>query len=120
MRWIILIGAAVLLGAAASAFADDAEKGCSGNTYEIVTCQKAKLALLETRLAAAYKIAIERAKGRQGRQLQTSQQAWLTFRDIDCDYYELGEGTIARIEGGECMLTLTRQRAEELERAVEP
>jgi uncharacterized protein YecT (DUF1311 family) len=30
-------------------------------------------------------------------------------------YYELGEGTIARIDGGQCMLDLTRTRAKELE-----
>ena len=35
-------------------------------------------------------------------------------------YYELGEGTIARIEGGQCMLDLTRTRTKELEGVGQP
>ncbi len=121
MLRILAISAAALIGAAAFAFAEDAEKSCDGSTYEIVECQKGKLAVLDKRLYAAYEKALSMAQSKkQQEQLRVAQRAWLKFRDTDCDYYELGEGTIARIEGGVCMLTLTQQRAEELERAVEP
>ena len=121
MLRISIISAAVLIGAAAFAFAEDAEKGCDGSTYEIVECQKGKLAVLDRRLNAAYQKALGLAQSeKQKEQLRVAQRAWLKFRDADCDYYELGEGTIARIEGGVCMLTLTQQRAEELERAADP
>jgi uncharacterized protein YecT (DUF1311 family) len=110
-----------LLVLPAAAAAEEAEKDCDGSTYDIVTCQKANLAILEKRLAAAYAKALEMADNvKQRKQLEIAQEQWLKFRDVDCDYYELGEGTIARIRGGICMLDLTRARAKELQEAVEP
>jgi uncharacterized protein YecT (DUF1311 family) len=75
---------------------------------------------LDKRLNAAYQRALKEAQSdKQREQLRKAQRLWIQFRDAECEYYELGEGTIARIYGGECMLNLTRARAEELERAVE-
>jgi uncharacterized protein YecT (DUF1311 family) len=34
-------------------------------------------------------------------------------------YWDLGEGTIARIQAGDCMYRMTKERAEELEGAIE-
>ena len=85
---------------------------CEGSTYEIVTCQKGNLAVLEKRLTGAYAKALEMADSdKQRAQLRLSQELWIKFRDANCDYYELGEGTISRIRGGICMLDLTRARA---------
>jgi uncharacterized protein YecT (DUF1311 family) len=118
---IAAIATAALLGAAVSASADEAEKKCDGSTYEIVECQKAELAQLDKRLNAAYQRALKEAQSdKQREQLRRAQRLWLQYRDANCEYYELGEGTIARIHGGVCMLDLTRTRADELERAVEP
>jgi uncharacterized protein YecT (DUF1311 family) len=118
---VATVTAAALIGAATLAWAaDEKEKECDGSTYDIVMCQKGNLAILEKRLAAAYRKALKFAQGKERAQLEVAQHAWLKFRDADCDYYELGEGTIARIRGGNCMLDLTRARAKELEEAVEP
>jgi uncharacterized protein YecT (DUF1311 family) len=121
MKRIAIFATAALLGAAVSASADEPEKkDCGQSTYEIVQCQKAELALLDKRLNAAYRRALKDAQSdKQREQLRKAQRLWLQFRDANCDYYELGEGTIARIYGGQCMLDLTRARAAELERAVE-
>jgi uncharacterized protein YecT (DUF1311 family) len=117
---IALVAAAALIGAAVFAFAED-EKDCQGSTYDIVTCQKGNLAILEKRLAAAYAKALAMAdNAKQRKQLEIAQAQWLKFRDANCDYYEFADGTIARIRGGNCMLDLTRTRAKELEQAVEP
>jgi uncharacterized protein YecT (DUF1311 family) len=118
-RSVIIVTTAALFGAAVFARAED-EKECNGSTYDVVMCQKANLAILERRLAAAYREALKFAQGKERAQLEKAQQAWLKFRNADCDYYELGEGTIARIRGGNCMLDLTRARTKELEQAVEP
>ena len=122
MLRIASIVAAALIGAAGCASAAEGkEKDCQGSTYDIVTCQKANLAVLEKRLALAYAKALDMADSDKQRfQLVLAQQQWLKFRDANCDYYELGGGTIARIRGGNCMLDLTRARAKELEDAVEP
>jgi uncharacterized protein YecT (DUF1311 family) len=44
-----------------------------------------------------------------------AQRLWIQYRDANCLYYDLGEGTITRIEAGNCMYRMTRARAEELE-----
>ena len=115
-----IVATAALVGAAVSAFAQE-EKGCDGSTYEMVECQKGKLAVLDKRLNAAYQQALKQAVSeKQREQLRKAQRLWLQYRHENCEYYELGEGTIARIYGGVCMLDLTRTRAEELEQAVRP
>jgi uncharacterized protein YecT (DUF1311 family) len=114
-----VIAAAALLATAACCSADEAKTECGSSTYEIVECQKAELAELDKSLNAAYQKAMDLAQPKQREQLRAAQRQWLKFRDADCEYYELGEGTIARIEGGQCMLDLTRARAKELEQAVE-
>jgi len=111
-----ILAAAALLGAAAFAFADnEPEKGCDGSTYEIVECLKAQTAQWDKRLNAAYKQALEDAQPKQRGQLRAAQRLWVQFRDANCLFYDLGEGTIARIEAGYCMEELTRTRALELE-----
>jgi len=117
---IAALATAALVGAAVSAFAQE-EKSCDGSTYEIVECQKGKLAALDKRLNDAYREALRQAvSDKQREQLRKAQRLWVQYRDANCQYYELGEGTIARIYGGVCMLDLTRTRAEELEQAVRP
>jgi uncharacterized protein YecT (DUF1311 family) len=51
----------------------------------------------------------------QRKQLRVAQRLWIQYRDANCLYYDLGEGTIARIDAGECMRSMTESRAKELE-----
>ncbi|AXK83627.1 DUF1311 domain-containing protein [Pseudolabrys taiwanensis] len=81
----------------------------------MVECLKGKTAQWDKRLNAAYKSALDAAQGKQREQLRTAQRLWLQYRDANCLYYGLGEGTIARIEAGDCMLRMTKSRALELE-----
>ncbi|MGH6725457.1 MAG: lysozyme inhibitor LprI family protein [Pseudolabrys sp.] len=114
------IVAAALLGAAAFAFADE-QPGphCDGNTYEIVECLKAQTAQWDKRLNAAYRQALKDAQPKQREQLRAAQRLWIKYRDANCLYYDLGEGTIARIEAGYCMKDTTQIRALELEGKTE-
>ena len=118
---IAAIGAAALVGAAVSASAGDQgdpEQACDGSTYEMVECLKAKTAQWDKRLNAAYRKALDDAQSdKQRNQLRAAQRLWVQYRDANCLYYDLGEGTIARIDAGDCMLRLTKARAEELEGA---
>jgi uncharacterized protein YecT (DUF1311 family) len=41
----------------------------------------------------------------------------LAYRDANCLYYRMGEGTIAQLDAGECMRSMTESRAKELEGA---
>ena len=95
--------------------ADEADPSCDGNTYQMVECLKAKTAQWDKRLNAAYQKALGAAGDKQREQLRAAQRLWVQYRDANCLYYGMGEGTIARLDAGECMRSLTEARAKELE-----
>lgn len=114
--------AAALLGAAASVSAraqEKPEQGCDGSTIEMVECLGAKTVQWDKRLNVAYQKLLKLVEGKQRDQLRTAQRAWVQYRDANCLYWALGEGTIARIESADCSYRLTKERAEELEGASE-
>ncbi len=122
MLRIAIVTAAALIGAAVSASAGDQgepEQECGISTYEMVDCFKAKTAQWDKRLNTAYAKVLQEAQPKQREQLRVAQRLWVQYRDANCLYWGLGEGTIARIEAGDCMYRLTRSRAEELEGAAE-
>ncbi|WP_246801255.1 lysozyme inhibitor LprI family protein [Bradyrhizobium genosp. L] len=119
VRASLLITAAfvtVLAPAARAGDLGDPAQSCDGNTYQMVECLKGKTAEWDKRMNAAYQQALKDAAGdKQRDQLRIAQRLWIQFRDANCLYYDLGEGTIARIDAGECMRSLTETRARELE-----
>ncbi|HEX9070524.1 MAG TPA: lysozyme inhibitor LprI family protein [Pseudolabrys sp.] len=115
---IVSIAAAVLIGAAAFAYAGDQgdpDQSCDGSTYEMVECLRAKTAKWDKRMTIAYQHTLNASEPKQLEQLRVAQRLWLQYRDANCLYYGLGEGTIARVEAGDCMLRMTQGRAIELE-----
>ena len=93
----------------------DPIKSCDGNTFEMVECLKAKTAQWDKRMTSAYQQALKDVVPQQRDQLRAAQRLWIAYRDANCLYYGLGEGTIARIDAGECMRSMTEARARELE-----
>src|ERR1700686_2307349 len=93
----------------------DPAQSCDGSTYEMVECLKARTAQWDKRMTAAYQQALKDAVPQQHDQLRAAQRLWIQYRDANCLYYGLGEGTIARIDAGECMRSMTEARARELE-----
>jgi uncharacterized protein YecT (DUF1311 family) len=119
---VFVIAAAALIGAAAAALAQTVEpnKGCdSGVTVEMVDCLNAKAEFWDKRLNAAYPKALNGAQPKQREQLRKAQRAWVAFRDANCLYWSLGEGTIARVQAVDCFYRMTKERAEEIEGAAE-
>lgn len=115
---VAYVAAAVLIGTAAIVYAGDQgdpAQSCDGSTYEMVECLKAKTAQWDKRMTVAYQRMLKAVELRQREQLRMAQRLWIQYRDANCLYYGLGEGTIARIEAGDCMLRMTRARALELE-----
>lgn len=112
------IGLAAVLALVSAAHAGDqaeGEQSCDGNTYQMVECLKAKTALRDKRLNVAYQKAVQEAQPAQRDQLRAAQRLWVQYRDANCLYYGMGEGTIARLDAGECMRSMTEARARELE-----
>jgi uncharacterized protein YecT (DUF1311 family) len=113
-----VLGAAAMLALASVADAGDQgdpEAACDGNTFQMVECLKAKTAQWDKRMTIAYQQALKDAVPAQHDQLRTAQRLWIQYRDANCLYYGLGEGTIARLDAGECMRSMTEARAKELE-----
>ena len=118
MLRIVSIAAAVPIGAAAFAYAGDQgalDQACDGSTYEMVECLRAKTAQWDKRMTIAYQHMLNAGEPKQREQLRVAQRLWLQYRNANCLYYGLGEGTIARVEAGDCMLRMTQGRAIELE-----
>jgi len=93
----------------------DPAQSCDGNTFEMVECLKARTAQWDKRMTVAYQQALKDAVPQQREQLRAAQRLWIPYRDANCLYYGMGEGTIARIDAGECMRNMTEARARELE-----
>jgi uncharacterized protein YecT (DUF1311 family) len=93
----------------------DAAPSCDGSTPEMVNCLAAKTAQWDKRMNAAYQQALGDAGAQQREQLRAAQRLWIQYRDANCLYYDLGQGTIARVDAGECLRSMTEARARELE-----
>ncbi len=117
MRKVFLGVASVLLVTSAAHAGDqgDATPSCDGSTVEMVECLKAKTAEWDTRMTMAYQKALKDAGAAQREQLRAAQRLWIQYRDANCLYYGMGEGTIAGVDAGECLRSMTEARARELE-----
>jgi uncharacterized protein YecT (DUF1311 family) len=116
LRFVICAAAVFALASVAQAGDQgDGEQSCDGNTYQMVECLKAKTAEWDKRLNLAYQKAVQDAGSSQRDQLRAAQRLWVQYRDANCLYYGMGEGTIARLDAGECMRSMTEARAKELE-----
>jgi uncharacterized protein YecT (DUF1311 family) len=93
----------------------DPAQSCDGSTAEMVECLQAKTAQWDKRLGVAYQQALKDASPPQREQLRAAERLWIQYRDANCLYYGMGEGSIARLDAGECMRSMTEIRARELE-----
>lgn len=109
--------ASVLFVASAACAGDqgDPAHSCDGSTVEMVECLKTKTAEWDTRMTMAYQKALKDAGPARREQLRAVQRLWIQYHDANCLYYDMGAGTIAQIEAGECMRSMTEARARELE-----
>ena len=114
----IALRAAAVLALASVAYAgdqSDSEQSCDGNTLQMAGCLRAKAAEWDKRMNAAYQKAVRNAVPAQREPLRAAQRLWIRYRDANCLYYRMGEGTIATLNAVECMRSMTEARAKELE-----
>ena len=87
---------------ASAALAQDEKKEdipdpeCDGGTSDMVKCLAEATAKWDKRLNAAYREALndKETPKAQREQLRKAQRLWLQYRDANCEYYALGEGSI--------------------------
>jgi uncharacterized protein YecT (DUF1311 family) len=111
----IFIAVLCVLSSAAQAGDQGDPRSCDGSTAEMVECLKAQTAQWDKRMTIAYQQAMKNAADAQRDQLRAAQRLWIQYRDANCLYYGMGEGTIARVDAGECVRRMTEARARELE-----
>jgi uncharacterized protein YecT (DUF1311 family) len=112
--------AALLVPPAHAGDAGDPDESCDGSTAEMVDCLAVKTQRWDKRMTIAYQQAMKDAPAPQRDQLRAAQRLWIQYRDANCLYYSMGEGTIARVDTGECLRRTTEARARELEAIVHP
>ena len=88
------------------------------STADIVECLATQTAVWDRRLSAAYQKLLDSLPARRRDRLRSAQRMWIQFRDANCAYFASRSGTIARVEGGQCLLRLTTARAMELEEGI--
>jgi uncharacterized protein YecT (DUF1311 family) len=119
VRGILGPAALILMALSSAAFANDAgdpDQSCDGSTTEMVDCLGARTARWDKRMTIAYQAALKNAASPgQHDQLRAAQRLWIQYRDANCLYYGMGEGTIARLDAAECVRSMTEARARELE-----
>jgi uncharacterized protein YecT (DUF1311 family) len=114
-RLILAVAMAAVAFAAEANDAGDPDQSCDGSTAEMVDCLAVKTQRWDKRMSIAYQQAMKDASAAQHDQLRAAQRLWIQYRDANCLYYGMGEGTIARVDAAECLRRMTEARARELE-----
>ena len=87
-----------------------------GVTSSLIECISAETQRQDARLNKAYQTLVGLLGADRRRQLQGAQRAWIRFRDTNCAFYMDAEGgSLARLSANDCVMSMTANRAEELE-----
>ena len=88
------------------------------STLEVVECVWAKTDASDQRLNAAYKALQARIEANQRQPLLAAQRLWVKYRDANCAFYGVQDGSIRQVQRAECIRSMKEDRAHELEEAM--
>jgi uncharacterized protein YecT (DUF1311 family) len=87
-----------------------------GITSNLNDCNNEELAKQNLRLNKFYKVAMTSLSTEKQNQLRDTQRIWIKYRDSNCGmYYTLSGGTMDMLNGVGCELSMTQERADELQ-----
>jgi uncharacterized protein YecT (DUF1311 family) len=92
--------------------------GDKTSTLALVECVQAKTTAADQRLNAAYKALQGRIDAAQRQPLLAAQRLWVEYRDANCGFYGVEDGSIRQVQAAECIRSMTEDRARELEKAL--
>ncbi|MFG0407761.1 lysozyme inhibitor LprI family protein [Pseudomonas sp. FYR_11] len=93
----------------------------ASSTVAMSECIGAETQVQDQRLNRVYKQLMGKLDAGQQKILLDVQRKWLAYRDGNCQFHvQASGGTMAQLEGGTCMMSMTRDRAAELERVLSP
>lgn len=107
----------VSTGSQAQMFNQEYEKCNQNTTVSIVDCVNKQAKKWDTRLNKSYKALMERSDAAQQAPLKSAQRQWIQYRDANCQFYALGDGSISQINAAECLRAMTQERTCEIEAA---
>ena len=88
-----------------------------GVTVEMRNCIGTEIRLQEARLNKAYKDVMAQLSPDRKKQLQDAQRLWIKYREANCSFYaDPDGGSMATVDSGDCYMSATTARANELER----
>lgn len=88
----------------------------NGVTTSMIDCMEAESKRQSGRMNRAYKELTDQVSAQRKKQLQLAQDAWVAYRDENCEfYYDPDGGTIAAVNANDCFMSATAARAKELE-----
>ena len=92
--------------------------GDKTSTLAVVECVQAKTKVADQRLNAAYQALQARIDAAQRQPLLAAQRLWVQYRDANCGFYAVQDGSIRQVQAAECIRSMTEDRARELEKAL--
>jgi len=93
----------------------------ASSTQAMSSCIQTETQLQDQRLNRVYKQLATKLGAGQQKSLRDVQRQWIAYRDANCKFHvQASGGTMAQLEGGMCVLDMTRERAAELERVLSP
>lgn len=93
----------------------------ASSTQAMGECIKAETALQDERLNRVYKQLMAKLDAGKQKSLREVQRNWIVYRDGNCRFHvQASGGTLASINGGMCLMDMTRERGAELERILSP
>ncbi|HGY9624384.1 TPA: lysozyme inhibitor LprI family protein [Pseudomonas putida] len=91
------------------------------STLAMSNCIVAETQVQDERLNRVYKQLMAKLEPSQQKALRDVQRTWIKYRDENCAFHgQVSGGTARQLEGGMCLMDLTRERAVELERVLSP
>ncbi len=110
-------GAAPTFAAAPKAAAAATTDACQSamTTPAMAECAAVETRAWDRRLNNAYEALKTRIDPGQRTPLVDAQRLWIRYRNANCGFYGMSEGTIGRVDAAECLRAMTRARACELE-----
>ena len=88
------------------------------STLAVVECVQEKTNVADQRLNTAYKALQGQIDANQRQPLLAAQRLWVQYRDANCAFYGVQDGSIRQVQAAECLRSMTEDRARELEKAM--
>jgi uncharacterized protein YecT (DUF1311 family) len=77
-----------------------------------------KINTADQRLNTAYKALQACIDDAQRQPLLAAERLWVQYRDANCGFYGVQDGSIRQVQAAECIRSMTEDRARELEKAM--